>query len=260
MHQQKSARRYSQLSALTGVAALSLVALVGCSGGSGSSESPASTTSSASDPSSSSTNETSTSERTEESEAPSTSSSAAAAPAGSAGALTPPGTKLKLGQPANTHANTGNDPKDAKYKTATFITKVTKIVPGSSADLSAFKDAAKYAGQTPYYVYTETTLTSLSKPTAGMSAPSVDAQLKDGSDAQKLIVFGSFDKCESTQFDTTGKGDALSLKVGSTAISCSVFLAPKGDQISSVSYTDPRFSYVKYSDNQYQDNPIVWSK
>lgn len=245
----------TRFSALAGISAISVLALVGCGGGNSTSPS------SSAEQQSSSSEQTSSTDRTpEESSSAPTSSDAAPVDTGKAGALTPPGTKLKVGEPANTHANTGKDPKDAKYKEATYTTTVTKIVAGDPADLAKFKDAAKYAGQTPYYIFADNKLTSLSKPTAGMSAPSLDAQLKDGSDAQKLIVFGSFDKCKGTSFETTGKGDDLSYQVGSVSTTCTIFLAPKGDAISSVSYDDPRFSYANYSDNKYRDNPIVWSK
>ncbi|AJT42248.1 hypothetical protein [Psychromicrobium lacuslunae] len=254
----------SRFSALTGVAAIAVFALVGCGGGG--STAPTSTSSektSASEQTSSSeessSSEQSSSDRSPESTA-SESASNAPADTGKAGALTPPGTKLKVGQSANTHANTGKDPKDAKYKEATYTTTVTKIVAGGPADLSKFKDAAKYAGQTPYYVFADHKLTSLNKPGVGLSAPSLDAQLKDGTDAQKLLVIGSFDQCKTKSFETTGSGDTLSYQVGSVSTTCNIFLAPKGDAISSVSYDDPRFSYASYSDNQYRDNPIIWTK
>ena len=153
-------------------------------------------------------------------------SASAAAPAGaSAGAsgtakdLTAPGTKLGLGEKAVTHTNTGKDTADAKYTEATYTTSVTKITAGAEADLAALKDAAKFAGQTPYYVFTEHTLDSLSKPSAGISEPRLNAQLKDGTDAQKLIIIGSLDQCPTKRFETTGSSDNLSYKVGSTMTS-----------------------------------------
>lgn len=184
---------------------------------------------------------------------------AAAKPAAAANAaeLTAPGTKLKFGETANTHSNTGKKDSD-EYKEATYVTKVTRIEAGSEADLAEFKDAAKFAGQTPYYVFHESTLTSLSVPSAGIGDPRVDAQLKDGTDAQKLIVFGSLGDCETGSFETEGEDDAFSYKVGSTKTSCSVFLAPAGDAVTTASYTDLGFSYEDYSDNEYRDNPIIW--
>ena len=83
---------------------------------------------------------------------------------------------------------------------------------------------------------------------------------QDGTDAQSLIVFGAFDQCESTRFETTGSGDALTLVVGSTMVSCRVLLAPAGDEVTTVAYTDSRFSYAKYGDNPYLKNAISWSK
>jgi len=191
------------------------------------------------------------------------SSASAASPAGASGTakdLTAPGTKLGLGEKAVTHTNTGKDPADAKYTVATYTTSVTKITAGAEADLAALKDAAKFAGQTPYYVFTEHTLDSLSKPSAGISEPRLNAQLKDGTDAQKLIIIGSLDQCPTKRFETTGSSDNLSYKVGSTMTSCQVFLAPAGDEIVSADYADSGFSYASSSENPYRKNPIVWSK
>ncbi|WP_343319965.1 hypothetical protein AAFM46_05450 [Arthrobacter sp. TMP15] len=180
------------------------------------------------------------------------------APAGK-NELTAPGATLKFGEVAYTHGNSGK--KDSEdYRVATYETKVTKIVAGSEADLADFKDAAKFAGQTPYYVHADVVLTSLSKPAAGLSDPRITAQLKDGSDAQKLIVFGKMADCETTSFETQGDGDTFSYVVGSHKSMCGVFLAPTGDEITTASYDDSNFSYENYKDNKYRDNPIVWSK
>lgn len=181
---------------------------------------------------------------------------APAAPA-AAGKVTAPGTKLKFGQAASTHSNSG-ERDTPKYKEATHETKVTKIVAGSEADLSKFKDAAKFAGQVPYYVYTDVKLTSLSAPSAGIGDPRISAQLKDGTDAQKLIVFGTMGDCKTGNFETTGKDDAFTYVVGSGKTICTVFLAPKGDAITTASYDDSNYNYVKYGDNPYRDNPIIW--
>ncbi|MHA7305015.1 hypothetical protein ACX80E_07190 [Arthrobacter sp. TMN-49] len=181
-----------------------------------------------------------------------------AAPA-AAGKLTAPGTKLKFGQVASTHSNSGE--KDTpKYTESTHETKVTKIVAGSGADLAKFKDAAKFAGQVPYYVYTDVKLTTLTAPSAGIGDPRISAQLKDGTDAQKLIVFGDMGDCKSGSFETTGEDDAFTYVVGSTKTMCTVFLAPKGDTVTTASYDDSNYNYVEYGDNPYRDNPITWGK
>lgn len=184
--------------------------------------------------------------------------SAAPAPADTA-ELTAPGTTLKFGEVAYTHSNSGEKDTD-DYKEATYETKVTKIVAGSEADLAEFKDAAKFAGQTPYYVFTDVTLTSLSRPSAGIGDPRISGQLKDGSEAQKLIVFGSIGDCKDGNFETEGEDDDFSYVVGSSKTMCTVFLAPAGDEIASASYDDSNYSYENYDDNKYNDEPIVWSK
>ena len=187
-------------------------------------------------------------------------STAAAAAAPVVGTLTAPGTKLKAGEPAVTHTNTGKDKADPKYTEAVFTSTLTGVVAGTPDDFAKFKDAAKFAGQTPYFVSVSHRMDSLSRASLGISEPRVTAQLKDGSDAQSLIVFGAFDQCASTRLATTGTGDSLSLVVGSTMVSCQVFLAPAGDEITTVEYTDSKYIYANYSDNPYLKNPISWTK
>ncbi|MFC8302124.1 hypothetical protein ACFUCV_00390 [Specibacter sp. NPDC057265] len=174
-----------------------------------------------------------------------------------AGKITEPGTELKFGEVAYTHSNSGEQGTE-KYKEATHETKVTKIVKGSEADLAALKDASKFAGQIPYYVFTDVTLTSLSKPSAGIGDPRIQGHLKDGTEAQKLIVMGTMGECDSGNFKTEGDGDAFSYVVGSSKTICSVFLAPAGDEVTTASYDDSNFNYENYKDNKYRDNPITW--
>lgn len=245
--------------AALGVAAALALALTGCLPGAGPAKSsdsapPAPQSSAAADGSTTSAERGGGDASASASAVP---ASDAAKPA-AAGKLTEPGTKLKLGEVAYTHSNSGKS-GDADYKEATYETKVTKIVQGSEADLAKFKDAAKFAGQVPYYVFTDLVLTSLNKPSAGISDPRVQGHLKDGTEAQKLIVFGSMDQCDSTDFDTEGDGDAFSYVVGSTKTTCSVFLAPAGDAVTSASYDDSSFSYASYKDNKFRDNPVTWT-
>lgn len=246
--------------AALGVAAALIVALTGCLPSAGADKSgesaPAAPQSSASADGSGASGE-----RGGDASAPATTAvpaSGAAKPAAS-GKLTEPGTKLKFGEVAYTHSNSGKSGTE-DYKEAVYETKVTKIVQGSEADLAKFKDAAKFAGQVPYYVFTDLALTSLNKPSAGISDPRVQGHLKDGSEAQKLIVFGSMAECDSTDFDTEGEGDSFSYVVGSTKTTCSVFLAPGGDAVTSASYDDSSFSYDSYKDNKFRENPITWTQ
>lgn len=180
---------------------------------------------------------------------------AAAAP----GNLTAPGTAMKFGEVAVAQTNTGAQGSE-KYREATYDMAVTKIVAGTEADLSEFKDAAKFAGQTPYYVFTDYKLTALSAPTAGISQPRVTGHLKDGTEAQKLIVFGTMDQCKSTNFKTEGKDDAFTLLVGSSMTSCTVFLAPAGDAVTTTSMDGSGFITADYKDNKFRKNPLTWGK
>ncbi|MEO3934923.1 hypothetical protein WMO79_19185 [Micrococcaceae bacterium Sec7.4] len=238
-----------KITATLGITGILAVGLVGCGGGTpapAASNPPEASSSAASSPSASNSTP---------------GAAASAAPAAvAAGSLTAPGTKLKAGESAVTHSNTGKDKADPKYTEAVFTSTLTGVVAGTPDDFAKFKDAAKFAGQTPYFVSVSHRMDSLSKASLGISEPKVTAQLKDGSEAQSLIVFGAFDQCASTRFDTTGTGDALTLVVGSTMVSCQVFLAPAGDEIKTVEYTDSRYTYAKYGDNPYLKNPISWTK
>lgn len=245
--------------AALGVASVLAIALTGCLSPGGETSKNADSSPAAQEQSAPSATTSAADERMGETTSRPAATSAAAKPAGATGGgkLTAPGTKLAFGETANTHSNTGKKDSD-DYKEASYETKVTKIVAGSEADLAKLKDASKFAGQTPYYVFYESTLTSLSVPTAGMSDPYVKAQLKDGTDAQKLIVFGTMGDCKTGSFETEGKDDSFTYKVGSTKASCSVFLAPAGDSVTTASYEDSGFSYENYGDNEYRDNPIMW--
>ncbi|MDP9980783.1 hypothetical protein J2W14_000159 [Pseudarthrobacter oxydans] len=238
------------VTAALGITGILAVGLVACGGGGSSPATSGSTEAATPAASSASTGAT-----------PSTAASTAAAAAAPVdGTLTAPGTKLKAGEPAVTHTNTGKDKADPKYTEAVFTSTLTGVVAGTPDDFAKFKDAAKYAGQTPYFVSVSHRMDSLSKVSLGISEPRVTAQLKDGSDAQSLMVFGAFDQCNSTRFATTGTGDALTLVVGSTMVSCQVFLAPAGDEVTTVEYTDSKYVYANYSDNPYLKNPISWTK
>lgn len=255
----QSSRLYVRSMAALGVSAALMMALTGCLGGNNdAAPQPIPKTDQATTAPATTEGTDGTDGERGSSELENTETTAAPAPAGD-GKLTAPGTTLKLGDIAQIHSSSGEKGTE-KYKVATFDTTVTKIVAGDPADLSQFKDAAKYAGQTPYYVFYQSTLTSLSTPSAGMSDASLNAHLKDGSKAQKLIVFGTLADCKTGSFETEGKDDAFSYKIGSTKGSCSVFLAPGGDEITSVSHADSNFRYETYSDNPYLDAPITWTK
>lgn len=251
-------RPLQNISATLGITGILAFALAGC--GAGAPAPAASSSPEGSAPSaSSSTAAPATASSSAGGSTPSAAASSAPA-AGAAGPLTAPGTKLQAGESAVTHSNTGKNKADPKYVEAVFTSTLTGVVAGTPDDFAKFKDAAKFAGQTPYFVSVSHRMDSLSKPSLGISEPKVTAQLKDGSEAQSLIVFGAFDQCESTRFATTGSGDALALVVGSTMVSCQVFLAPAGDEVKTVEYTDSRYIYANYSDNPYLKNPVSWTK
>lgn len=194
------------------------------------------------------------------SEAPST-SAAGGATEGTPGTVTPPGTKLKVGQAAVIHTNRGDDPNDPKYYETTLELSVAKIEKGSESDLSKLENAAKFKGQTPYYITVNAKLLSTKGASnLGVSVPSVDGTLKGGTEAQKLIVFGQLGPCDSKSFKATGSGDNLTIPVGATATGCTIVLAPAGDEVTGATYDDSRWNYAKYSDNEYRDNPVVWTK
>lgn len=200
------------------------------------------------------------SQTTTSSEAPST-SAAGGATEGTPGTVTPPGTKLKIGQAAVVHTNRSGGSTDPKYYETTMEMTVAKIEKGSESDLAKLENAAKFKGQTPYYITVNTKLLSTKgAANLGVSVPSVDGTLKDGTEGQKLIVFGQLGPCKSASFKATGSGDNLTIPVGATAVGCTIVLAPTGDEVTGATYTDTRWNYESYSDNKYRDNPVAWSK
>ncbi|KYH44843.1 hypothetical protein [Branchiibius sp. NY16-3462-2] len=246
----------SAASAVLGLAACgSSVSVSSPSGGT-----TTSTTSSSSAAPSTSDSPTSSETASSSAQAPST-SAAGGATEGTPGTVTPPGTKLKVGQAAVIHTNRGDDPKDPKYYETTVELSVAKIEKGSESDLSKLENAAKFKGQTPYYITVNAKLLSTKGASnLGVSVPSVDGTLKDGTEAQSLIVFGSLGPCDSKSFKATGSGDNLTIPVGATAVGCTIVLAPTGDEVTGATYDDSRWNYEDYSDNKYRDDPIVWSK
>lgn len=247
-------------SAVLGLAACgSSVSVSSPSGGTSSTTSSSSAAPTTSQSSSDSPTTSESSPSSTSSEAPST-SAAGGATEGTPGTVSPPGTKLKVGQTAVIHTNRGDDPKDPKYYETTIEMSVAKIEKGSESDLSKLENAAKFKGQTPYYVTVNAKLLSTKGASnLGVSVPTVDGTLKDGTEAQKLIVFGQLGPCDSKSFKATGSGDNLTIPVGATAVGCTIVLAPTGDAVTGATYDDSRWNYEDYSDNKYRDDPIVWS-
>lgn len=93
-----------------------------------------------------------------------------------------------------------------------------------------------------------------------MSDAYLDAHPKNGTKAQKLIVFSTLGDCKSGSYETEGKDETFSYMIGSTRSWCSVFLAPASDAVTSASYSSTSYHYEKYSDNEYEENPITSGK
>lgn len=88
------------------------------------------------------------------------------------------------------------------------------------------------------------TLTSLSRPSAGIGDPRISAQLQDSSDAQKLIVFGSIGDCKDGTLRPKATTSATSWdRAKQRAVGSWPPLAAK---ITAASYDD--------SNNSYNDN------
>lgn len=223
----------------TSAAGLLAVAALGLSACGGSDAETTSSSTSATSTSESTTDATSQTEPTEEpTESESESDgegSEGAAPAG----LTDPGTELAIG--ASATVPQGDDG-------ATVTVTVTEITTGSSADLSALKDADKYKDYTPVYVQYEMTGTDSSSELGGDILDDVDPILADGRKASTLILIGTspFKECDRNSIPKDfGPGD--------TETTCQVAMVASGQEVAGA-------QYAPYEGDYSDDGAVVWKK
>ncbi|WP_049656671.1 hypothetical protein [Kitasatospora sp. MY 5-36] len=145
-------------------------------------------------------------------------SATAPAPAGSAPAA---GTTLKLGDAATIPFSSGSTK-------GTIALAVTSIEKGDPADLAPLNLGDKAKGLVPYYIHYKVTNaggTDLSY----TSVSHMKGLLADGSEAQELMVIGSFAKCKS---ESLPKG----FTNGQSATSCAVAMSPEASKVAGAEY------------------------
>ena len=228
---------------LTSLLAASCCVLTACGGGSKKPAAVAPTTSSSAAPTTTEAPTTTpTTTATTSASAPTTSTRAAKAPAG-AFAYTPQGSKLKLGQTAVVPFKYG--------KNAGVIgIKVTSIVQGTAADLKSLKLGSRGAGLIPFFVHA--TITNVGGTNlAYSSVDSLHGSLADGSEAQDVIIFGSYAKCDN--------GDAGSgfTKKGASFQTCELAVAPRGVKVSGAQYNDEEAKGL-HPKSDFFTAPIQW--
>ncbi|MFB7612705.1 hypothetical protein [Kitasatospora sp. NPDC056181] len=148
-------------------------------------------------------------------------SASAPAPATGGGTDATPGQTFKIGQPAQVQFTSGSTK-------GVIALSVSSIETGDPADLDALKLGDKVKGLVPYYVHYTITNTG----TTDLAYTSVDhikGLLPDGSEAQELMIIGSFAKCPSSSLP---KG----FTNGKTAQACAVALAPTATKVTGAEY------------------------
>ncbi|MFJ6385216.1 hypothetical protein ACIQI7_35085 [Kitasatospora sp. NPDC092039] len=143
---------------------------------------------------------------------------AAPAPAGSAPAA---GTTLKLGESATIPFSSGSTK-------GTIALAVTSIEKGDPADLAPLNLGDKAKGLVPYYIHYKVTNAG-STDLAYTSVNHMKGLLADGTEAQELMVIGSFPKCKS---ESLPKG----FTNGQSATSCAVAMSPEASRIAGAEY------------------------
>ncbi|MFG3053550.1 hypothetical protein ACGFZP_21725 [Kitasatospora sp. NPDC048239] len=162
--------------------------------------------------------------------APGGAPTSAPAPAAGGGKDATPGQTFKLGQPAQVQFTSGSTK-------GVIALSVSAIEAGDPTDLDALKLGDKVKGLVPYYVRYTITNTG----TTDLSFTSVDhikGLLPDGSEAQELMIIGSFAKCASPSLP---KG----FTNGQTAQGCAVALAPTATKVSGAEYWGSPYSLGK---------------
>ncbi|MFF4384364.1 hypothetical protein [Kitasatospora sp. NPDC001547] len=145
-------------------------------------------------------------------------SASAPAPAGSAPAA---GTTLKLGESATIPFSSGSTK-------GTIALAVTSIEKGDPADLAPLNLGDKAKGLVPYYIHYKVTNAG-STDLAYTSVNHMKGLLADGTEAQELMVIGSFPKCKS---ESLPKG----FTNGQSATSCAVAMSPEASRIAGAEY------------------------
>ncbi|MFJ2191501.1 hypothetical protein ACIOJE_26820 [Kitasatospora sp. NPDC087861] len=153
--------------------------------------------------------------------APATTPAAGAPPAAGGGATAAPGTTVKLGEAVQLPFTSGSTK-------GTISLAVTSIEQGDPGDLTALKLGDKAKGLVPYYIHYKITnagTTDLSYTSVGH----MKGLLADGTEAQDLLIIGSFAKCPSSSLPT-------GFTNGQSATACAVALSPAASKVAGAEY------------------------
>lgn len=149
--------------------------------------------------------------------------------------VTPPGTKLKVGEQAILPYETANEP-------GLVAVTVTSIEKGDQAAFNA-KFGKESKGITPYYVRLTVQNVGDTDLQYGV-APRLHARTSTGR-SNGVILVGGLDDCQDTRF-------SVESPTGATIESC--LLRASRDEVVSVEFNNGAVNL------EYFDNPVVWSK
>ncbi|HRW19908.1 MAG TPA: hypothetical protein P5181_13800 [Dermatophilaceae bacterium] len=161
-------------------------------------------------------------------------------------AITPPGTKLKLGEPAYLKVESGK-PTDEYYTVAIVKVSVVEIRKGTNADFSQLKNASEFAGLTPFYLESTEEVVYFSSVGKYGSPDSISLDPVGGPGARvaNIISFGGgIGNCKSTTYERP-------IVAGATRKPCTVTAAKTGEVIGA--------SYDGSSSSDYHKSPVTWT-
>lgn len=161
-------------------------------------------------------------------------SAPAANPGATNGKAAKPGQSFKIGQMAVLNYKFGTNQK------GTLGATVTKITRGETADLKPLKLGAKATGMIPYYIHVS--VKNLGSTDLSNDGVAVKGLLRDGSEAQDVILFGDFAKCPN---DMTPSG----FTTGHSFTTCELALAQPGTAVTGAAWTSEPYSL---------ESPVTW--
>ncbi|TIC79653.1 hypothetical protein E8D34_11740 [Nocardioides sp. GY 10113] len=159
---------------------------------------------------------------------------------GSGTGLTPPGSRLRLGQSAVVSYAAGAG--EGRVRIA-----VDQIERGAPEDLTELDLGEQAEGYVPYYVRFSVTGVAGSRTMADRSInESVRGVLDDGAAAQTLYVIGDWDHCTAVTFPS-GFRDGRSIS------SCVPYLAREPRAVAAAQYAPPTGAY-----SNAEGSPVTW--
>lgn len=158
-------------------------------------------------------------------------------------AITPPGTKLKVGVPATLVAESGKK-GDKYYTKAIYKVTVNEIRQGTNADFATFKNKAEFVGVTPWYIESTNEIVYWEGSPYGSPSLQLSGVIADGRKAGWVSAVGGMENCKSTSFKNRD--------VGEKSKPCTI-AATKGEAVTGARYDGD-------STSEYYKAPVVWQK